>query len=177
MPNKLCARTHSRHAPVSLCSGEMFDGAFFWRFSAVVEPFPFLSLVSFFFFFLSLSLFDFLISLSPPFLLAAKEGLLVRLPAVQTSFLIDNQTAKSKHPFKNYPLNSQQNTHRKERNQRLYREIANSPNYTRALQTDIDHLKNWATLWQLRFNPEKCETMRIIHNLDKSSPSYTMGVK
>ena len=58
----------------------------------------------------------------------------------------------------------------------MYKEIANSSNYTRALQTDIDHLKNWATLWQLRFNPEKCETMRIIHNLDKSSPSYTMGV-
>ena len=58
----------------------------------------------------------------------------------------------------------------------MYREIANSSNYTRALQTDIDHLKNWATLWQLRFNPEKCETMRIIHSLDKSSPSYTMGV-
>ena len=61
---------------------DVCDGAIFWRFSAVVEPFPFLSLVSFFFFFLSLSLFDFLISLSPPFLLAAKEGLLVRLPAV-----------------------------------------------------------------------------------------------
>ena len=173
MPNKFCARTHSRHAAVSLCRGDMFDGAIFWRFSAVVP----LSFSCFFlFFFLSLSLFDFLISLSPPFPLAAKEGLLVRLPAVQTSFLIDNQTAKSKHPFKNYPLNSQQNTHKKERNQRVYREIANSSNYTRALQTDVDHLKNWATLWQLRFNPEKCETMRIIHNLDKSSPSYTMGV-
>lgn len=79
---QILCRTHFRHADVSLCTGEMFDGAFFWRFSAVVQSSPFLSLVSFFFFFLSLSLFDFLISLSPLFPLAAKEGLLVRLPAV-----------------------------------------------------------------------------------------------
>ena len=59
----------------------------------------------------------------------------------------------------------------------MYREIANSINDTRALQTDIDHLANWATLWQLRFSPEKCETMRITNNLDKSSPSYTMGIE
>ena len=58
---------------------------------------------------------------------------------------------------------------------KVYREIADSINDTRALQTDIDHLANWATLWQLR-NPEKSETMRITHNRDKSSPSYTMGV-
>ena len=58
---------------------------------------------------------------------------------------------------------------------KVYRETADSINDTRALQTDIDHLANWATLWQLR-NPEKSETMRITHNRDKSSPSYTMGV-
>ena len=33
-----------------------------------------------------------------------------------------------------------------------------------------------ATLWQLTFNPEKCEAMRITHNRDKSSPSDTMEV-
>ena len=58
---------------------------------------------------------------------------------------------------------------------KVYREIADSINDTRALQTDIDRLATWATLWQLR-NPEKSETMRITHNRDKSSPSYTMRV-
>ena len=59
---------------------------------------------------------------------------------------------------------------------KVYREIANGINGIRALQTDIDHLANWATLWQLRFNLQKCETMRITHNRDKSSPLYTMGI-
>ena len=49
---------------------------------------------------------------------------------------------------------------------KVYREVSNSINDTRVLQTDIDHLANWATLWQLRFNPEKCETMRITFNRD-----------
>ena len=55
---------------------------------------------------------------------------------------------------------------------KVYREIANGINVTRAIQTDIDHLANWATVWQLIFNPEKCETMRITHNRDKSTPSF-----
>ena len=58
---------------------------------------------------------------------------------------------------------------------KVYREISDFVNDTRALQTDIDRLANWATLWQLRFNPEKCETMRITHQRDRSVPSYTMG--
>ena len=58
---------------------------------------------------------------------------------------------------------------------KVYREISDFVNDTPAPQTDVDHLANWATLWQLRFNPEKCETMRITHNRDRSVPSYTMG--
>ena len=54
--------------------------------------------------------------------------------------------------------------------------FANSVSDTRALQTDFDHLANWATLCQLRFNPGKCETMFITHNRDKSSPTCTVGV-
>ena len=54
----------------------------------------------------------------------------------------------------------------------MYREIADSINDTRSLQTDIDRL---ATLWQLKFNLENCETMRITRNKDKITPSYTMG--
>ena len=57
----------------------------------------------------------------------------------------------------------------------VYREITDLENDTRALQTDIVRLGDWTTLWQLRFNPEKCETMRITHSRDRSVPSYIMG--
>ena len=40
----------------------------------------------------------------------------------------------------------------------------------------MDYLANLATLWQLTFNLEKCEAVRITHNRDKSSPSDTMEV-
>ena len=56
----------------------------------------------------------------------------------------------------------------------MYRQISDNINDTRALQTDVDHLANLATLGQLTFNPEKCEAMCITHNRDKSSPSDTM---
>ena len=46
---------------------------------------------------------------------------------------------------------------------KVYREITDLENDTRALQTNIVRLVDWATLLQLRFNPEKCETMRITH--------------
>ena len=62
------------------------------------------------------------------------------------------------------------------RHKKVYRQISVSINDTRALQTDMDYLANLATLWQLTFNPEKCEAMRITHNRDKSSPSDTMEV-
>jgi len=58
---------------------------------------------------------------------------------------------------------------------KVYRELSNLETDTRALQSDIDRLNGWATLWHLRFNPVKCETMRITHNRDKSLPSHTMG--
>ena len=58
---------------------------------------------------------------------------------------------------------------------KVYREITDLENDTSALQTDIVRLGDWATLWQLRFNPEKCETMRITHSRDRSVPSYIMG--
>ena len=58
---------------------------------------------------------------------------------------------------------------------KVYREITDFENDTRALQTDIVRLANWVTLWQLRFNPEKCETIRITHSHDRSAPSSAMG--
>ena len=60
---------------------------------------------------------------------------------------------------------------------KVYREITDFENDTRALQTYIVRLANWATLWQLRFNPEKCETTRITHSCGRSVPSYTTGIK
>ena len=32
----------------------------------------------------------------------------------------------------------------------------------------------WCKTWQLKFNPDKCETMRITHKQDKSKESYTL---
>ena len=58
---------------------------------------------------------------------------------------------------------------------KVYREITDLENDTRTLQTDIVRLVDWATLWQLRFNPEKCETMRITRSRDRSVPSYITG--
>ena len=47
---------------------------------------------------------------------------------------------------------------------KVYREITDFENDTRALQTYIVRLANWATLRQRRFNQEKCETMRILNS-------------
>ena len=32
----------------------------------------------------------------------------------------------------------------------------------------------WASKWQLRFNVDKCESMRITHTRDKSIPQYML---
>ena len=42
-------------------------------------------------------------------------------------------------------------------------------------QLDMNRLADWAVQWQLRFNPTKCESLRITRNRDKSVPCYTMG--
>ena len=56
----------------------------------------------------------------------------------------------------------------------VYGAIADSRNDIQGLQNDLDHLANWATLRQHRFNPD--ESMCITHNHNKlMSPSYTMG--
>ena len=51
---------------------------------------------------------------------------------------------------------------------KVYREITDLENDTRALQMGIVRLSNCAILWQLRFNSEKCDTMRITHSRDRS---------
>ena len=39
-----------------------------------------------------------------------------------------------------------------------------------ALQSDLTTLDLWADRWQVKFNPSKCEVMKITHNKDKSIP-------
>ena len=41
------------------------------------------------------------------------------------------------------------------------------------LQSDLFRLSEWYKTWQLKFNPDKCETMRITHKQDESKESYT----
>ena len=42
------------------------------------------------------------------------------------------------------------------------------------LQSDLFRLIEWCKTWQLKFNPDKCKTMRITHKQDKSKESYTL---
>lgn len=42
---------------------------------------------------------------------------------------------------------------------------------TQALQNNIDQLATWASQWQLDFNADKCEALRISHKRDQSVPS------
>ena len=46
--------------------------------------------------------------------------------------------------------------------------------YTVILQSDLFHLKSWSEAWQLDFNANKCEIMRVTHNRDKSVPIYSL---
>jgi len=56
---------------------------------------------------------------------------------------------------------------------KLYREIESIPGDTDVLQSDLFRLTEWCKTWQLKFNPDKCETMRINHKQDTSKESYT----
>ena len=42
------------------------------------------------------------------------------------------------------------------------------------LQSDLFRLTEWCKTWQLKFNPDKCETMRITHKQNTSKESYTL---
>ena len=55
---------------------------------------------------------------------------------------------------------------------KIYREISDIPRDTAILQSDLFHLKSWSEAWQLNFNANKCEIMRVTHKRDKSVPNY-----
>ena len=44
----------------------------------------------------------------------------------------------------------------------LYRVISNQEDAA-SLQEDLDHLQEWERDWQINFNPDKCEHIRITH--------------
>ena len=57
---------------------------------------------------------------------------------------------------------------------KIYREL-NNVDDTFALQSDLDSLENWTKSWQVKFNSEKCEVMRITHKQDKSTHPYYLS--
>ena len=58
---------------------------------------------------------------------------------------------------------------------KVYRELSDIAKDSEALQLDVDQLLSWASKWQLRFNPDKCEVLRITHKRDFSLPTYSLG--
>ena len=58
---------------------------------------------------------------------------------------------------------------------KIYRELADPITDSQLLQADLTNLSEWACKWQLRFNADKCESMRITHSRDKSLTNYTLG--
>ena len=57
---------------------------------------------------------------------------------------------------------------------KIYRTIISPDVDIPALQSDLDQLGLWANKWQMHFNPDKCEVMRITHRKDKTKPIYSL---
>ena len=57
---------------------------------------------------------------------------------------------------------------------KIYHEINNAED-TLALPSDLDCLEYWTRNWQVTFNPQKCEVMRITHKQDKSKHPYHLS--
>ena len=55
---------------------------------------------------------------------------------------------------------------------KIYREISDPITDCQVLQDDLNNLSEWARKWQLRFNADKCESMRITHSRDRSKTNY-----
>jgi hypothetical protein len=53
----------------------------------------------------------------------------------------------------------------------LYRPIKTEAGATK-LQEDIDALQNWESTWQMSFNPDKCEVLRITNKHNKIMANY-----
>ena len=57
---------------------------------------------------------------------------------------------------------------------KIYREVSHDSD-TSALQSDLDSLEEWTRNWQVKFNSEKCEVMRISYKQDKSNHQYYLS--
>ena len=44
-------------------------------------------------------------------------------------------------------------------------------------ESDLDRMTEWTNTWQLNFNSDKCEVMRITHQKDFSLPDYNLSGK
>jgi hypothetical protein len=60
---------------------------------------------------------------------------------------------------------------------KIYRKLVDKVADTSILQSDLDRMRNWTENWQLNFNFEKCEVMRITHSKDLSLPEYYLSDK
>ena len=56
----------------------------------------------------------------------------------------------------------------------IYRQI-NKVEDSIALQSDLTALDLWVDSWHVKFNPSKCEVMRITHKKDKSATRYQVS--
>ena len=57
---------------------------------------------------------------------------------------------------------------------KIYRELSHDSD-TSVLQSDLDSLEEWTRNWQVKFNPEKCENMRISYKQDKRNRQYYLS--
>ena len=57
---------------------------------------------------------------------------------------------------------------------KIYRQI-NKVEDSIAFQSDLTTFDRWADRWQVKFNPSKCEVMRITHNKNKSTTRYQVS--
>ena len=56
---------------------------------------------------------------------------------------------------------------------KVYRVLRDTKkSYRKILQKDLTRLESWSNEWQLKFNTDKCEAMRISKKNDYSSPQY-----
>ena len=60
---------------------------------------------------------------------------------------------------------------------KIYRTVCEPDEETSALQFDLNRLSDWANKWQLCFNPGKCEVMRVTHDRDWTTPSYSLATQ
>ena len=53
---------------------------------------------------------------------------------------------------------------------KVYKVLRDTKEDVEELQKDLTRLESWSNEWQLKFNTDKCEAMRISKKNDYSSP-------